>query len=82
MLEPSDSAEAYHFVKRAFELSEEFDTPFIVKMCTRVSHSQSIVDTGERVMPEPKKYEKNIAKYVMMPGNAIRRHPIVEERTR
>ena len=82
MLEPSDSAEVYHFVKRAFELSEEFDTPFIVKMCTRVSHSQSIVDTGERVMPEPKKYEKNIAKYVMMPGNAIRRHPIVEERTR
>ena len=82
MLEPSDSAEAYHFVKRAFELSEEFDTPFIVKMCTRVSHSQSIVDTGERVMPEPKKYEKNIAKYVMMSGNAIRRHPIVEERTR
>ena len=82
MLEPSDSAEAYHFVKRAFELSEEFDTPFIVKMCTRVSHSQSIVDTGERVMPEPKKYEKNIAKYVMMPGNAIRRHPFVEERTR
>ncbi len=82
MLEPSDSAEAYHFVKRAFELSEEFDTPFIVKMCTRVSHSQSIVDTGERIMPEPKKYEKNIAKYVMMPGNAIRRHPIVEERTR
>ena len=82
MLEPSDSAEAYHFVKRAFELSEEFDTPFIVKMCTRVSHSQSIVETGERVVPEPKKYEKNIAKYVMMPGNAIRRHPIVEERTR
>ena len=82
MLEPSDSAEAYHFVKRAFELSEEFDTPVIVKMCTRVSHSQSIVDTGERVMPEPKKYEKNIAKYVMMPGNAIRRHPVVEERTR
>lgn len=82
MLEPSDSAEAYHFVKRAFELSEEFDTPFIVKMCTRVSHSQSIVEIGERVVPEPKKYEKNIAKYVMMPGNAIRRHPIVEERTR
>lgn len=82
MLEPSDSAEAYHFVKRAFELSEEFDTPFIVKMCTRVSHSQSIVETGERVVPEPKKYEKNIAKYVMMPGNAIRRHPVVEERTR
>ena len=82
MLEPSDSAEAFAFAKKAFELSEEFDTPVIIKMCTRVAHSQSIVETGERVMPEPKTYEKNIAKYVMMPGNAIRRHPIVEERTR
>ena len=82
MLEPSDSAEACEFVKKAYELSEEFDTPVIVKMCTRVAHSQSIVETGERVVPERKPYEKNIAKYVMMPGNAIRRHPIVEERTR
>ena len=82
MLEPSDSAEACEFVKKAYELSEEFDTPVIVKMCTRVAHSQSIVETGERVVPEKKPYEKNIAKYVMMPGNAIRRHPIVEERTR
>lgn len=82
MLEPSDSAEALEFAKKAFGLSEEFDTPVIIKMCTRVAHSQSIVDTAERVLPEPKKYEKNIAKYVMMPGNAIRRHPIVEERTR
>ncbi|MBQ9155800.1 MAG: indolepyruvate ferredoxin oxidoreductase subunit alpha [Eubacterium sp.] len=82
MLEPSDSAEAYEFAKKAFELSEEYDTPVIIKMCTRVAHSQSVVDPGERVMPEPRAYEKNIAKYVMMPGNAIRRHPIVEERTR
>ncbi|MBR0381578.1 MAG: indolepyruvate ferredoxin oxidoreductase subunit alpha [Eubacterium sp.] len=82
MIEPSDSAEAYEFAKKAYELSEEFDTPVIIKMCTRVAHSQSIVDTGERVMPEAKPYQKNIAKYVMMPGNAIRRHPIVEERTR
>lgn len=82
MLEPSDSEEACSFVKKAYELSEEFDTPVIVKMCTRVAHSQSLVEIHDRKMPEPKAYEKNIAKYVMMPGNAIRRHPFVEERTR
>ena len=81
MLEPSDSAEALSFAKRAYEISEEFDTPVILKMCTRVSHSQSLVELGERTEVE-KPYEKNIAKYVMMPGNAIRRHPVVEERTR
>ena len=82
MLEPSDSAEALLFAKRAYELSEAFDAPVFLKMCTRVAHSQSIVETGERITPPAKPYEKNIAKYVMMPGNAIRRHPIVEERTR
>lgn len=81
MLEPSDSAEALAFAKRAYEISEQFDTPVILKMCTRVSHSQSLVELGERTEVE-KPYEKNIAKYVMMPGNAIRRHPVVEERTR
>ena len=81
MLEPSDSAEALAFAKRAYEISEEFDTPVILKMCTRVSHSQSLVELGERTEAE-KPYEKNITKYVMMPGNAIRRHPVVEERTR
>lgn len=82
MLEPSDSAEALEFVKTAYEISETFDTPVIVKMCTRVAHSQSVVEPGERIVPEQKPYEKNIQKYVMMPGNAIRRHPFVEERTR
>lgn len=82
MLEPSDSQEAYAFAKLAYEISETFDTPVIIKMCTRVAHSQSIVDTAERLVPPVKAYEKNIAKYVMMPGNAIRRHPFVEERTR
>ena len=82
MLEPADSAEACEFAKRAYELSEEFDTPVIIKMCTRVAHSQSVVEEGERVVPETIPYKKNIAKYVMMPGNAIRRHPVVEERTR
>lgn len=82
MLEPSDSAEACEFVKKAYDLSEEYDTPVIVKMCTRVAHSQSIVDLGAREESRQRPYEKNIAKYVMMPGNAIRRHPVVEERTR
>ncbi len=82
MLEPSDSAETLAFVKIAFELSEQFDTPVIIRMCTRVSHSQSIVEAGERTVPEQIPYEKNIAKYVMMPGNAKKRHPVVEERTK
>ena len=82
MIEPSDSEESKEFVKAAYEISEKFDTPVLYKMCTRVAHSQSIVDTTERVMPAERPYEKNIAKYVMMPGNAIKRHPFVEERTR
>ena len=82
MLEPSDSQEALNFFKTAYEISEEFDTPVIVKMCTRVAHSQSLVETGEREDAIKIPYEKNIAKYVMMPGNAIRRHPVVEERIR
>ena len=82
MLEPADSAEALEFARKAYELSEQFDTPVIIKMCTRVAHSQSVVETGERVVPAQIPYEKNIAKYVMMPGNAKRRHPIVEQRTR
>ena len=81
MLEPSDSAEALEFTKLAFELSEQFDTPVIVKMCTRVSHCQSLVEKSER-KEFSKPYERDIAKYVMMPGNAIKRHPVVEERTR
>ncbi len=81
MLEPSDSAEALEFTKLAFELSEEFDTPVIVKMCTRVSHCQSLVEKGER-KEFSKPYDKDISKYVMMPGNAKKRHPIVEERTK
>ena len=81
MLEPSDSAEALAFAKLAYELSEQFDTPVLLKMCTRVSHSQSIVELGER-QEVLKEYVKDIPKYVMMPGNAKRRHPVVEARTR
>ena len=81
MLEPSDSQAALEFAKLAYELSEKYDTPVLLKMCTRVAHSQSIVSTSDRVEVK-KNYEKDIAKYVMMPGNAKKRHPIVEERTR
>ncbi len=81
MLEPADSAEARAFAMLAYELSERFDTPVLLKMCTRVSHSQSVVEPGERITPPEKPYEKNGAKYIMMPGNAKRRHPVVEART-
>ncbi|MBE6926023.1 MAG: indolepyruvate ferredoxin oxidoreductase subunit alpha [Ruminococcaceae bacterium] len=81
MLEPSDSAEALAFAKLAYALSEQFDTPVLIKMCTRVSHSQSVVETGERVECV-KEYKKDIPKYVMMPGNAKKRHPVVEARTK
>ncbi len=81
MLEPSDSQEAYTFAKTAFELSEKFDTPVILRMCTRIAHSQSIVEFSEKESQVLKDYEKNPAKYIMMPANAIKRHPFVEERT-
>ena len=80
MLEPSDSAEAREFAMLAYELSEQFDTPVLLKMCTRVSHSQSVVEVGER-KEVIREYQKDISKYVMMPGNAKRRHPVVEART-
>ncbi len=81
MLEPADSAEGLAFAKLAYELSEQFDTPVLLKMCTRVSHSQSVVEPGDRMTPPEKPYTKNGAKYIMMPGNAKRRHPVVEQRT-
>ena len=80
MLEPSDSKEALEFTKLAYEISENFDTPVLLKMCTRVSHSQSVVEPGERI-EVTKPYEKNGPKYIMMPGNAKKRHPVVEART-
>ena len=82
MLEPADSAEGLQFAKLAYELSERFDTPVLLKMCTRVAHSQSVVEPGERVEAPAKPYEKNGPKYIMMPGNAKGRHPVVEERTK
>ena len=73
MLEPSDSAEALAFAKLAYELSETYDTPVIMKMCTRIAHSQSVVETSERTEVPVRPYKKDPAKYVMMPGFAIRR---------
>ncbi len=80
MLDPADSAETLEYTRLAFELSGKFDTPVLLRMCTRISHSQSPVELGERLVQENIPYEKNIAKYVMMPANAKRRHPIVEKR--
>ena len=82
MLEPSDSSECKEFAKAAFDLSEQFDTPVIVRLSTRVSHSQSAVELCDREEHELAEYKKNPQKFVMMPGNAIRRHPAVEERMR
>ena len=82
MLEPSDSGECRDFTKLAFSLSEEYDTPVFIRLSTRVSHSQSLVELHEPENIELKPYVKNIAKNVMMPANAIGRHVVVEERSR
>jgi indolepyruvate ferredoxin oxidoreductase alpha subunit len=80
VLEPSDSQEAKEFVKFAFDLSEKYDTPVIVRSTTRLSHSQGLVELTERFEKEDKPYVRDIAKNVMMPGNAKGRHLVVESR--
>ena len=80
MLEPSDSDECLKFSKLAFELSERFDTPVLLRLTTRVSHSRSLADVGERVDNGLKAYEKNPQKYVMVPANAKVKHVVVEKR--
>ena len=82
MLEPADSAEAKDFVKEAYRISEEYDTPVIVRMCTRIAHSQGSVELCEREELDLPPYEKNPQKYIMAPANAVKRHPFVEERTK
>lgn len=81
MLEPADSQECKDFTRLAFELSERFDTPVMLRTTTRISHSKSIVELGYPVtnLPEPKLL-RNAAKFVMLPSNAKVRHPLVEER--
>ena len=81
MLEPSDSSECKEFTKAAFALSEEYDTPVFIRLSTRVSHSQSLVELCDPEEAPLKDYEKNIPKHVMMPAMAKGRHVVVEQRT-
>lgn len=81
MLEPSDSAEAKSFVKAAFELSEAYDTPVLVRATTRICHAQSVIELEERVDVPLRDYVKNFEKNVMLPVNARKRHPVVEARS-
>jgi len=80
VIEPSDSQEAKDYTKLAFEISEKYDTPVILRITTRVAHSQSLVELCDRVELPVKNYEKQISKYVMMPANAKKKHVVVEER--
>ena len=82
MLEPADSSECLNFTKYAYELSEKYDTPVFIRMCTRIAHSQSIVELTDRVEAPVAEYVKNTPKYVMMPGFAKVRHTVVEQRSR
>ncbi len=82
MLEPADSAECRDFTKLAYELSEQFDVPVILRLTTRIAHSRSIVELGERKELDLKPYEKNPAKNVMLPAFARPKHLVVEERTK
>lgn len=80
MLEPSDSREAKEFAKIAFEISEKYDTPVLLRTCTRIAHSQCAVELEEPVAVPLKDYVKNTGKYIMSPANAAVRHPFVEKR--
>ena len=80
VIEPSDSQEAKDFVAEAMRISEEYDTPVIMRTTTRLGHSQGVVELKERVVLEDKPYERDPGKNVMMPGNAIKRHLFVEDR--
>src|SRR5512137_599222 len=84
-LEPSDSQEAKDMTIAAFGLSERFDTPVLLRLTTRICHSTSAVELGERVETAPgeaKPFPRNPTKYVMVPGNAVKRHPVIEQRIR
>ena len=80
MLEPADSAECRDFIAEAFHISETFDTPVLIRVTTRISHSKSPVEIGERTEAAFKRYERNIAKYVATPANAMKHHPEIERR--
>lgn len=80
VLEPSDSQEAKDYMKLAFDFSEKYDTPVILRTTTRLAHSQGLVTLEERAVPVDVPYQKNISKFVMMPNNAKLRHVEVEKR--
>ena len=80
MVEPSDSGECKEYMKMAFEISEKYDTPVLMRLSTRIAHSQSLVELGEREERELIPYEKDAMKYVMMPAMAKKRHVAVEDR--
>ena len=80
VLEPSDSEECRDFVKAAFDISETYDTPVMLRLTTRVAHSQSLLEKGERAERELPPYRKDIPKYVMVPANAKPRHTAAEDR--
>lgn len=82
VIEPSDSNECKEFMRLAYDFSEKFDTPVILRLTTRVAHSQSLVEAGDRIDVELKDTEKNPGKYVMMPAMAKKRHEYVEKRLR
>jgi indolepyruvate ferredoxin oxidoreductase alpha subunit len=80
MFEPSSPGEAKEYVKEAFKISERFDTPVLLRMTTRISHSKEDVRLAKRQAPARRPLEKDISKYVMVPGNALKRHVIIEKR--
>ena len=80
MLEPADSADCLAYTKLAFDLSERYDTPVLVRSSTRISHARTLAETGPRQDVPVKPYKKDVAKWVMVPQNARPRHPIVERR--
>ena len=81
-LEPADSQEAKDLMAMSFDLSEQFDTPVMLRMTTRLCHTSTLVEAGARrdVPPRIEKYPRNPAKYVMIPANARPRHPVIEQR--
>lgn len=80
MLEPSDSQECLDFTRAAFDISERFDTPVLLRLTTRICHSKSVVETGERVEPPVREYGRNLAKNAMLPAFAMQKHYLVEKR--
>ncbi len=80
LIEPSSPAESYEFIKTAFEISEKFDTPVLFRLTTRVAHTKENINIGKRKNIAPKPFKVDIAKYVMVPGNAYKRHIVLEKK--